>query len=440
MGIVSYSGSELVPGDGGFHVHKGLGLVQDEFENYDFDVLPGHSAIGHVRYTTAGGSRLANVQPLLSEISKGRVAIAHNGNLINADSLRDELIRAGAIFGTSSDTEVILHLIARTPNNLPLEEAVIQGLQQIRGAYSLVFLFADRMMVVRDPGGLRPMCMGILGDSLVFASETCALDLLGAKYERDIEPGELLVVPRGGKPQSFFPFGRRQESPCVFEYVYFARPDSSVFGRNVYPVRKRMGEELAKEAGIDADMVVPVPDSGVTAALGYAQQAKLPLELGLIRNHYVGRTFIEPKQAIRNFGVKIKLNANPDVLKGKRVVVVDDSIVRGTTSRKLMSMFRKAGVKEIHMRISAPPTTNPCFYGIDTPAREELIASTKSVEEIAQFIGVDSLKYLSFAGLYRAVGAKEGALCDACFSGKYPLGTPESDGGRAQATLFAEDS
>lgn len=417
-------------------LHKGLALVADVFRDFDFSRLAGKGAIGHVRYSTAGGNELANVQPLFSEVSQGRVAIAHNGNLINADSLRRTLIKEGAIFGTSSDTEVILHLIARAPKNIKLEEAVIRALEMVHGAYSLLIAFSDQLFVVRDPAGLRPLAMGKLDGSYVFASETCAFDLIGAQYERDVEPGEVIIVKADGSIQSYFPFPRRKPSPCIFEFVYFARPDSSVFQQNVYEARKRLGIELAKEHGVDADIVVPVPDSGITAALGYAQQSGIPMELGLIRNHYVGRTFIEPKQSIRNFGVKIKLNANPSVIAGKRIVVVDDSIVRGTTSKKLIAMFRRAGAKEVHLRISAPPTTDPCYYGIDTPTKDELIASTQSIDEIAKYLNVDSLGYLSMDGLYRAVSSARGTFCDACFSGSYPLGTPVAPTGPAQEALF----
>ena len=409
-----------------FNVHKGLGLVADVFSDFDFAKLLGHAAVGHVRYTTAGGNRLANVQPLMAEISNGMVALAHNGNLINADHLRHTLINQGAIFGTTSDTEVILHLLARGAKKLELIETVIAALQKVKGAFSLIFLFQDRLVAVRDPNGFRPLTLGRLNGSYVVASETCAFDLIGAEYVRDIAPGELVEIYGASELRSYFPFGVVKASPCIFEYVYFARPDSNVFGRNVYAVRKRLGHELAKEQPVKADIVVPVPDSGMTAALGYANELGIPLELGLIRNHYVGRTFIEPKQSIRDFGVKIKLNANSAVLKGKVIVVVDDSIVRGTTSRKLVKMLREAGAKEVHMRISAPPTIDPCYYGIDTPEKGELIAAQKSVEEIKAYIAADSLAYLSLEGLYRAVESVPGKFCDACFSGNYPIGTPKA--------------
>lgn len=407
-----------------FFPHRGMGLVADVFKYFDFSKLPGDRAIGHVRYTTAGGNLLANVQPFFSEVAIGKVAIAHNGNLINTDQLKEELITKGAIFNSTSDTEVILHLLARAPTNVPLVESVISALHQIKGAYSLIILFGDRMFAVRDPAGVRPLAIAELGTGFVVASETCAFDLVGAKYLRDVEPGELVEISGTGQLKSYFPFGKSKAAPCIFEYVYFSRPDSMVFGKNVYAVRKRMGEELAREHPVKADVVVPVPDSGVTAALGFSRESGIPLELGLIRNHYVGRTFIEPKQSIRDFGVKLKLNPNGDLLKGKSVVVVDDSIVRGTTSRKLMSLLRTAGAREIHLRISAPPTKDPCYYGIDTPSKEELIASHMNLEQIREYVGVDTLGYLSVEGLYRAVESVQGKFCDACFTGNYPLGTP----------------
>ena len=424
------------PSEGGtFSHHRGLGLVSDVFGDFDFTNLPGENALGHIRYSTAGGLGLSNVQPFYAEVAIGRVAIAHNGNLINADKLRKELIADGAIFQTTSDTEVVLHRIAREPHNIPRVEAVISALKKVKGAFSMMVLFSDRLIAVRDPAGVRPMSLGQLDGSYIVASETCAFDLLGAEYVRDVEPGELIEISADGKLESYSPFEDSREAACIFEYVYFSRPDSRVFGRAVYPIRKRMGSQLAKESPVEADIVIPVPDSGVTAAIGYAQEANLPMEMGLIRNHYVGRTFIEPKQSIRNFGVKIKLNANPDILKGKSVVVIDDSIVRGTTSKKIVTMLRKAGAKEIHFRISSPPTKDPCYYGIDTPTKEELIASSKSVEEIREFIGADSLAYLSREGLYEAVNAEKNCMCDACFSGEYPVGTTK-DYKKKQAEIF----
>lgn len=430
------AGIVAVDDDRNFSVHRGLGLVADVFNDFDFGKLPGKCAIGHVRYTTAGGHRLSNVQPLSAEISLGQMAVAHNGNLINADSLRKELISDGAIFSATSDTEVFIHLLARGKKNVPLVESVIAALHQVKGAFSLLFMFKDRLIAVRDPNGLRPLVLGELDGASILASETCAFDLVGAKYVRDIAPGELIEISGEREIKTYFPFGHVKPSPCVFEYVYFARPDSNVFGRNVYGVRKRLGEELAREQPVVADFVIPVPDSGTTAAIGFSQAAGIPLELGLIRNHYVGRTFIEPQQSIRDFGVKIKLNANPELLRGKSIVVVDDSIVRGTTSRKLVQMLRAAGAREVHMRISSPPTIGPCYYGIDTPEREDLIAAQKTIPEIAEYIGVDSLGYLSLEGLYRAVNSAAGKFCDACFSNHYPIGTTKEQTTK-QPELFA---
>jgi amidophosphoribosyltransferase len=405
-----------------FTVHRGLGLVADVFNDFDFSQMPGTCAVGHNRYTTAGHHHLANVQPFFSEIAPGKIALAHNGNLINSDELRQQLIADGSIFASTSDTEVILHLIAHAPKAVPRVETVISALQQVQGAYSLLILFDDRIFAVRDPNGFRPLAMGELDGAVVFASETCAFDLIGARYVRDVEPGEIVEVTGVNKVTSYFPFGYAKPSPCIFEYVYFARPDSNVFTRNVYPIRQNLGRVLAQENPVEADFVVPVPDSGVPAALGYAQESGIPFEYGLIRNHYVGRTFIEPKQSIRDFGVKIKLNPNKELLAGKRIIVVDDSIVRGTTSRKLVKMFREAGAKEVHMRIAAPPTADPCYYGIDTPEKGELIAAQKTIDEIASYLEVNSLAYLSLEGLYKAVGVAPGKFCDACFSGNYPIG------------------
>lgn len=418
-----------------FAIHKGEGLVSDLFNAFDFNRLPGSSAIGHVRYTTAGGQALANVQPLFAEIASGPMAIAHNGNLINSDSQRKDLIKKGAIFSSSSDTEIIMHLLARADAKQPLIEKIISALSQVSGAYSLLLLFQDRMLAIRDPRGFRPLALAKLNGSIVAASETCAFDLIGAEYWRDVEPGEIVEISAKNSVKSYFPFERVKATPCIFEFIYFARPDSSVFGQNVYKVRKRLGEILAREHPVQADLVVPVPDSGLTAALGYAQAAQIPIELGLIRNHYVGRTFIEPKQVIRSFGVKVKLNANSEALRDKSIVVVDDSIVRGTTCHKLVQMLRQSGAKEIHLRISSPPTIDPCYYGIDTPQKDELIASHKSTEEIAEFIGVDSLAFLSLEGLYKACQGIKHDFCDACFTGNYPIGTPKRFEAR-QSELF----
>jgi amidophosphoribosyltransferase len=422
-----------------FTVHRGVGLVADVFGDFDFSKMEGTCAVGHNRYTTAGHHHLANVQPFFSEIAPGKIALAHNGNLINADELRKKLIQDGSIFSSTSDTEVIMHLLANGPRSVPRAETVISALQQVKGAYSLVVMFDDRLFAVRDPNGFRPLAIGELGDGLIVASETCAFDLVGARYIRDVEPGEVVEISGKKEIKSYFPFGLTKESPCIFEYVYFARPDSDVFTRNVYPIRKNMGKVLAQENPVEADLVIPVPDSGVPAALGYSQEANIPFEFGLIRNHYVGRTFIEPKQSIRDFGVKIKLNPNAELLAGKRLIVVDDSIVRGTTSRKLVKMLREAGAKEVHMRISAPPTIDPCYYGIDTPKKSELIAAQKSIDEIADYLGVNSLAYLSIEGLYKAVDAAPGKFCDACFSGDYPIGIGKNSRSK-QAELFDVDS
>jgi len=425
-GIVSSDGQVLVS-------HRGVGLVADVFPEHIVRRLKGDAAIGHVRYSTAGASHVKNAQPLVVEYEGGGLAVAHNGNLVNAQELRAQLEERGSIFQSSVDTEVIVHLIAgsRAPT---LEDRVVEALHQIRGAYSLVFLSPEKLIAVRDPYGFRPLVLGQVKGAWVVASETCALDLVDAEYVREVEPGELVVLSRSGL-QSYHPFQPAPGAACIFEHVYFARPDSTVFGRNVYQVRKELGRQLAREAPVEADIVVPVPDSGVPAAIGYAEQSGLPFEMGLIRNHYVGRTFIEPRDAIRHFGVKVKLNAQPSVLEGKRVVVVDDSIVRGTTSRKIVKMIRDAGAREIHMRISSPPTTSPCYYGIDTPTRSELIASSHDTDEIRRYITADSLAYLSEEGLYSFLGGKREGYCDACFTGRYPVPFVDA-GNHRQLVLF----
>ncbi len=412
-GIVSSDGSLLMS-------HRGLGLVADVFNHEIIERLEGSSAIGHNRYSTTGRTLLKNTQPFVVEFGAGGLAVAHNGNIVNAAELREQLEARGAIFQSSVDTEVIIHLIAQATGG-PLVDRIVAALSAVRGAYSLLFLSRTELIAVRDPNGFRPLVLGRIKDAVVVASETCALDLIGAEYVREIEPGEVLVANADGM-QSFFPFPPAPRTRCVFEYVYFARPDSVVFGRNVYQVRKELGRQLAREQPADADLVVPVPDSGVPAALGFAEESGLPFDFGLIRNHYVGRTFIEPQDAIRNFGVKVKLNAQRQVLEGKRVVVVDDSIVRGTTSRKIVAMLRNAGATAVHMRISSPPTTGPCYYGVDTPTKTELIASSQSVESIRDFITADTLGFLSQRGLYAfRRGASDDGFCDACFSGHYPL-------------------
>src|SRR5438445_3847117 len=410
-GIVASNGEALIS-------HRGMGHVADIFQ---YDILArrrGHLAIGHNRYSTSGSTVLKNCQPFVVSWAQGALAIAHNGNLVNADELRAKLEARGAMLQSTVDSEVSVHLIAAS-REATLTERIVDALSQVKGAYSLVFMTEDRVIAARDPAGFRPGGVGRVGDAVVSASETGAHDLVDARLGREIDPGEIVIVSERGV-DSVRPFPASESHHCVFEYVYFARPDSEVFGRNVYEARKELGRQLARESGVPADIVIPVPDSGLPAAIGYAEEAGLPFEMGLIRNHYVGRTFIEPSSSIRNFGVKVKLNALREVLAGKRVIVVDDSIVRGTTSRKLVHMIRQAGASEVHMRISSPPTTHPCFYGIDTPTRGELIASSHSVPEIREYLGADSLAYLSVPGLY-AFTAKRASFCDACFTGNYPI-------------------
>ena len=408
--------------------HKEMGLVADIFSEEILARLPGHVAIGHVRYSTTGSSELKNAQPVVVDFESGSIAVAHNGNLVNAHEIKRELEVSGSIFQSTMDTEVIVHLIARSRKER-VEDRIVDALNQVRGAYSLLFMTRDRLIGVRDPHGIRPLVLGrTKGNGTVICSESCALDLIEADFLREVEPGEMVVVdPRG--VQSYRPFLPAVERFCIFEHVYFARPDSILGGRSVYEVRKQLGRQLARECPAKADIVIPVPDSGVPAALGFSEAAGLPFEMGLIRNHYVGRTFIEPQQSIRHFGVKIKLNAVRDVVGGKRVVVVDDSIVRGTTGRKIIKMIRSAGAKEIHVRISSPPTCYPCFYGIDTPLRRDLIAATHTLEEIATYLTSDSLGYLSMQGLHACVPNLNTTYCDACFSGNYsvPLQAEETE-------------
>ena len=413
--------SGIVSGDGEqFYIQKGMGLVADIYNKTTLEKLPGRMAIGHNRYSTAGGNDLKNVQPFNVNFAFGNMALAHNGNLINSQVLRNELEAYGAIFQSTSDTEVIIHLIAHSRASTFLAR-VMDALNQVRGAFSLVLMTDNGLIAVRDPHGLRPLCLGRVRGSWVVASETCAFDLLDAEYIREIEPGELVVLSDQGI-DSHRPFPKVDPAMCVFEYVYFARPDSRIFGANaVYSTRKALGRRLAKESWVEADIVIPVPDSGVPAALGYSEGGGIPFETGLIRNHYVGRTFIEPEQSIRHFGVKVKLNAVPEVLAGKRVVVVDDSLVRGTTSRKIVKMLRNAGAKEVHMRISSPPIISPCFYGIDTPTKKELIASNHSTEEIRKYITADSLAYLSLDGMLQSSPGVPAQYCNACFTEKYPI-------------------
>lgn len=410
----------------GFKSHFAEGLVGDSFNSAEVaQKLQGNRAIGHVRYSTAGGKKgSSNCQPICAELDIGFLALAHNGNLTNADDLKKSLIKKGAIFQSSMDTEVIMHLIALSQKE-DLVEKIVDAISYIKGAYSLVILCKDKLIAIRDPYGVRPLSIGKLGDATVVASETCAFDIMGAKFERDVKHGEMVIIDDSGT-HSFSPFAPKSPKFCIFEYVYFARPDSIVEGNSVYQMRKNIGVQLARESMVDGDIVVPVPDSGVPAALGYANESGIPFELGIIRNHYVGRTFIEPTDRIRHFGVKLKHNANPEVIRGKNVILVDDSIVRGTTSKKIVQMVRDAGAKKVTMLIASPPTVAPCFYGIDTPSSDKLIAANYSVEEIAKIIGADHLSYISLDGLYKAVGetARNNDLpqyCDACFTKDYPI-------------------
>ena len=429
-GIVSSTGQE-------HYVHRAMGLVADVFGEKTLAKLPGRYAIGHVRYSTAGGSELRNAQPFCATTDGGSVAIAHNGNLVNAAAIRRELEGRGAIFSTTADSEVIVQLLARSRER-SLEERLIDALSRVKGAFSLVMLTPDAMIAARDPHGFRPLSLGRLDGAWVAASETCALDLIGASFERDLDPGEVVVIRRG-RLRTLRPFTPApRESFCIFEYIYFARPDSNLNRQNVYVYRKELGRVLAREHPVPADLVVPVLDSGNTAALGYAEESGIPYEQAMIRNHYVRRTFIEPSQSIRHFGVKVKHNAVQGVLQGKRVVLVDDSIVRGTTLLKLVTMLRNAGAREVHLRISAPATVGSCYYGIDTPTCDELIAHGRSVEEIREIIGADSLGYLSLEGLRRASASLKHGFCDACFSGEYPVPIDEEEEPTPQLSLFHE--
>jgi len=435
-GIVTHDGTQ-------FHAHRGIGLVGDIFADQAVIArLKGSNAIGHTRYSTTGEPMLRNVQPLFAELEIGGLGIAHNGNLTNAHSVRKELVRDGCIFQSTSDTEIIVHLMAT--NHGTVVERLIVALRQIEGAYSLAIMAEDCLIGVRDPNGVRPLVLGQLDDSYILASESVAFDIIGAEFVRDVEPGELIVIDSDGV-HSHRPFPPAQSRFCIFEHIYFSKPDSVVDGTSVYEARKRIGVELAREVPIEADIVVPVPDSGVPSAIGYAAEAGLPYELGIIRNHYVGRTFIEPSDEIRHFGVKLKHNANRAVIQGKRVILVDDSIVRGTTSKKIVEMVRSAGAKEVHMRISSPPTTHSCFYGVDTPERDQLLAAKNDVESMRKLIGADSLAFISIDGLYRAMGLpgrdpEAPHYCDACFSGDYPIRLTDQIGGNGsrQLSLLAE--
>ncbi len=439
-GIVAYDGVK-------FHIHRGLGLVGDNFGQAKVIAsLPGQNAVGHNRYATTGETILRNVQPLYADFVFGGFAVAHNGNLTNAHALHKALVRRGCLFQSTTDSEVFIHLIAISLYSTVVDR-LIDALKQVVGAYSLVALSNEALMGVRDPLGVRPLILGRIGNSgtggWVLASETCALDIVGAEFVRDVEPGEIVIIDDRGV-RSIKPFGAAKSRFCVFEYIYFARPNSVMEGTPVYHARKNIGAELARESHVDADLIVPVPDSGVPAAMGYSVESGIPFELGIIRNHYVGRTFIEPTDSIRNLGVKLKHSANRAAIEGKRVVLVDDSIVRGTTSRKIVEMVRAAGAAEVHMRISSPPTTHSCFYGIDTPERSKLLAARHSVGEMARLIGADSLAFISLDGLYRALGQKgrdavRPHFCDACFTGEYPIALDDmSDNTDRQLSLLTE--
>jgi amidophosphoribosyltransferase len=428
----------IAASDGGeIRISKSMGYVADAFSEKTLERLPGHIAIGHVRYSTAGDSKVDNAQPILINCTHGQIAIGHNGNIVNATELKDELVRRGSIFQTSTDTEVILHLYARSRAGSG-DEALVEAISQVQGAFSLVLMTRDRMIAVRDPHGFRPLALGRLGDAVIACSETCALDLIGATYLRDVEPGEIVVVSATGV-KSFKPFPPAPSAQCIFEHVYFARPDSYVFGESVNEVRTNLGRLLARERPIDADVIVPVPDSGVCAAIGFAEVSGIPMRVGLIRNHYVGRTFIEPQQSIRHFGVRVKLNPVRSILEGRRVVLVDDSLVRGTTSRKIVKMVRAAGAKEVHMRISCPPTISPCFYGVDTPRRSELIAATHSLEEIRKYIEADSVGYLSLEGLLSSVNNLRSSYCTSCYTGQYPVAFPRDEAAYLQLALKLDE-
>jgi amidophosphoribosyltransferase len=437
-GITSWDGSE-------FHTHRAMGHVAGNFDRDDIiRSLAGDVACGHVRYSTTGETALRNVQPLYAELSSGGFAVAHNGNISNAMTLRRELVRRGSIFQSTSDTEVIIHLVA-TSNYRTLLDRFIDALKRVEGAYSLICMTPEGMIACRDPLGIRPLVMGRLGDAIIFASETVAFDVVGADFIRSVDPGEVIVVTQGSEMRSHRPFGEHHPRPCIFEHVYFSRPDSIVDGNSIYSVRKAIGAQLAIESPVEADLVIPVPDSGVPAAIGYAQESGIPFELGIIRSHYVGRTFIQPGDKVRHLGVKLKHNANRALIDGKRIVLIDDSIVRGTTSLKIVQMMREAGAREVHMRIASPPTRHSCFYGVDTPERAKLLAHKLDVEGMRDFIHADSLAFVSIGGLYKALGEQQRAdirpqYCDACFTGDYPTrltDLDEQDQG-SQLALLAE--
>tara|TARA_B110001454_G_scaffold219156_1_gene250495 strand:+ start:21971 stop:23341 length:1371 start_codon:yes stop_codon:yes gene_type:complete len=399
-------------------IHKGLGLVGDVFSEEELKRLKGKASIGHTRYSTTGQNLLANAQPFHAELVRGPVAVAHNGNVVNHKTLKSKLRSSGAIFQGTSDTEIFLHLLSKN-QDIPIIDALKLALPTVEGAFSLVFLTQKKLIALRDPWGFRPLCIGKLDNSWVVASETCAFDLIGATYIRDVEPGEIVSMDDDGLQSTFYA-KKETKAQCVFEHVYFARPDSKVFGISVYESRRNLGKILARESAVEADLVIPVPDSGTPAAIGYSQESGIPFEFGIIRNHYVGRTFIQPSQSIRDFGVKIKLNPQSEILRGKRVIVIDDSLVRGTTSKKIINLIRSAGAKEIHFRIASPPTVSPCYYGVDTPQKNQLIASYRTQKEIQDYVGADSLAYLSMEGLYKSVNGDNKKFCAACFGEKYP--------------------
>ena len=420
--------------NGKMHLEVGMGLVADVFSDVRLKKLPGNIAVGHNRYSTTGVSRVKNAQPCLIEYSGGTMAMGHNGNLVNASEIRKELGAAGAIFQSTNDSEVIVHLMAQSRRNSFVDRAVA-ALSQVKGAYSIILMSENELVAARDPQGFRPLCLGKLDGAYIVASESCVMDLVEAEFIREIEPGELILINQFGV-KSFHPFQKASTKQCVFEHIYFSRPDSYLFGHSVYSTRKLMGKALAREKPVEADVVVPVPDSGVISAMGYSEEAKIPFQMGLIRNHYVGRTFIEPQSQIRNFGVKVKLNAVKPVIEGKRVIIIDDSIVRGTTSKKIVRMLREVGAREVHVRISSPPTTHSCFYGIDTPTKGELIASNMDIDQTCKYLGADSLHYISLEKMLEIFGEQKDDFCAACFDGRYPVDVTGSDGNTKQLGLF----
>ncbi len=420
--------------NGSMHLEVGMGLVADVFSDSRLKKLPGNIAIGHNRYSTTGGSRIKNAQPCLIEYAGGTMAMGHNGNLVNASEIREELGATGAIFQSTNDSEVIVHLMAQSRRNSFVDRAVA-ALSQVKGAYSIVLMSENELIAARDPQGFRPLCLGKLDGAYIVASESCVMDLVEAEFIREVEPGELILINQFGM-KSFHPFPKAVTKQCVFEHIYFSRPDSYLFGQSVYSMRKLMGRALARENPVEADVVVPVPDSGVISAMGYSEESEIPFQMGLIRNHYVGRTFIEPQSQIRNFGVKIKLNAVKPAIEGKRVIIIDDSIVRGTTSKKIVRMLREVGAKEVHVRISSPPTTHPCFYGIDTPTKGELIASSLDIDQTCEYLGADSLHYITLEKMLEIFGEQKDDFCAACFDGHYPVDVTGSDGSTKQLGLF----